>query len=81
MDGQNLLDHLRATSPQLPDEMALDKLANSPYDLSVADAMVLITTDDGDRLEYYLELVTQLCGSLQSEEFRLAKAGKIAGNW
>ncbi|KAI9658785.1 MAG: hypothetical protein M1821_002345 [Bathelium mastoideum] len=79
--GEDLVDHLRATAPELPDYVAVEKLTASPYELTVADAMVLLAADDGDRLEYYMELVAKLQGLLNPEDFAKAKAGKIAGNW
>lgn len=65
----------------MPDEIAIMKLGGFPYELSVPDAMLLVTTEDGDRLEYYMELVNQLQGLLNTEEFTTARAGKVAGNW
>ncbi|KAF2234036.1 Glutamyl-tRNA amidotransferase subunit B, mitochondrial [Viridothelium virens] len=79
--GNDLLHHLQMTMLNLPDDLVMSKLASTPYGLSVLDAIVLVATEDGDRLEYYMELVTQLQGLLSAEEFTKARAGKLAGNW
>ena len=81
MEMQDLLDHLQATRPELPDEIVMSKLNDNPYELSISDAMVLLATEDSNRLEYYLELVEQLQGILTAEEFASVKAGRLAGNW
>jgi aspartyl-tRNA(Asn)/glutamyl-tRNA(Gln) amidotransferase subunit B len=63
----------------LPDEV-LHLLTTSPkYGLTEKDARILVSFDDGDRAEYYLDVVEraeQLCESAQEKE----KLGKIAGN-
>ncbi|KAL9088058.1 MAG: hypothetical protein Q9165_006399 [Trypethelium subeluteriae] len=80
-EEQDLLQHLQMTRLDLPDDLIMSKLASIPYEMSVPDALVLVATEDGDRLEYYMELVAQLQGSLPAEEFTKARAGKLAGNW
>ena len=63
----------------LPDQV-LHLLTTSPkYSLTEKDARILVSFDDGDRAEYYLDVVEQaeqLCKSSQEKK----KLGKIAGN-
>ena len=80
-ENQDLLDHIQATRGELPDETVVTKLGGAPYELSIPDAMLLVTAEDGDRLEFYFGLVAQLQGLLGADEFANAKAGKMAGNW
>jgi aspartyl-tRNA(Asn)/glutamyl-tRNA(Gln) amidotransferase subunit B len=63
----------------LPDEV-LELLTTSPkYNLTEKDAKILLSFDDGDRVEYYLNVVERadkLCKSDQEKK----KLGKTAGN-
>jgi aspartyl-tRNA(Asn)/glutamyl-tRNA(Gln) amidotransferase subunit B len=76
---KELIRHLRATLPMMPDEL-LDVLTNDPkYGLTAKDAKTLISFEDGDRLEYYFDVVDVIqidiaSGSPQS-------IGRVVGNW
>jgi aspartyl-tRNA(Asn)/glutamyl-tRNA(Gln) amidotransferase subunit B len=63
----------------LPDHV-LHLVTSSPkYNLTEKDARILISFDDGDRAEYYLDVVEraeELCESEQEKR----KLGKAAGN-
>ncbi len=76
---QALISHVKETLPMLPDEV-LHLLTTSPkYSLTEKDARILISFEDGDRAEYYLDVVEraeQLCKSDQERK----KLGKAAGN-
>ena len=77
--GDDLVRHLRDTLPMLPDKtvaVLMDK-----YGLSVKDAKTLVVLDDGDRLEYYMDVVALLRTALDSSHPEYGKVGKAAGNW
>ncbi|KAI9698101.1 MAG: hypothetical protein M1820_007609 [Bogoriella megaspora] len=79
--GKDLLEHLIQTKPELPDELLIARLQEKPYELSTADAMVLIDLDAGDRLDFYMDVVAALQSVLSPEMFRNAKVGRMVGNW
>jgi aspartyl-tRNA(Asn)/glutamyl-tRNA(Gln) amidotransferase subunit B len=63
----------------LPDEVLQLLTTSAKYKLTEKDAKILITFDDGDRAEYYLDVVErtdQLCKNDQEKK----KLGKTAGN-
>jgi aspartyl-tRNA(Asn)/glutamyl-tRNA(Gln) amidotransferase subunit B len=51
------------------------------YGLTHKDAGTLLVLDDGDRLDYYLDVVQILRGIFADELSTLARVGKVAGNW
>lgn len=67
--------------PALPDE-TLDFLTQpSPYGLTKKDARTLQLLDDGERLEYYFDVVNHMQASLKEDQVASAKVGKMAANW
>lgn len=67
--------------PPVPDT-TLDLLVNdSRFGLTMTDAKALLLLDDGDRVEYYMEIVALLRNELDGDTDILSKAGKTAGNW
>ena len=54
---------------------------SSEYGLTIKDAKTLVALDDGDRLEYYLEVVDILGKQFSENSRSLEKVGKIASNW
>lgn len=78
---QDLVNHLRANLPVLPDRV-LDVLV-SKYGLSVKDAGTLLSFDNGDRLEYFFEVTNELARARgirpSNDEFPIL--GKAVGNW
>ena len=86
--GQDVVDHLTRNLPELPDRL-LDMLIDSEaYGLSVTDAKILLSIDDGERLDYFQEVVDLLVEKSYEEGFTEAKTlevkvshGKLVGNW
>jgi len=67
--------------PALPDE-TLDFLTQpSPYGLTKKDARTLQLLDDGERLEYYFDVVDHMQAMLKDDPAALTKIGKMAANW
>ncbi|KAI4703647.1 hypothetical protein J4E89_009869 [Alternaria sp. Ai002NY15] len=79
--GNDLVEHLRNTLPKLPD-VNVDMLANT-YGLTTKDAITLLSMDDGERLEYYLDVIRCLVRQTEQHEKHvpLETLGKITGNW
>jgi aspartyl-tRNA(Asn)/glutamyl-tRNA(Gln) amidotransferase subunit B len=50
------------------------------YGLTAKDAGTLLSLEDGDRLDYFFEVLSQLRG-LDLPEVNQAHLGKVAGNW
>jgi aspartyl-tRNA(Asn)/glutamyl-tRNA(Gln) amidotransferase subunit B len=75
---QDLIDHLRASLPKLPDTM-IDTLTEE-YGLSKKDAGTLLSLDHGDRLDYFFDVVARLENS-ELPDCDQAHLGKVAGNW
>ncbi|KAK7552559.1 Glutamyl-tRNA amidotransferase subunit B, mitochondrial [Phyllosticta citricarpa] len=79
--GDDLVQHLASTLPELPDQ-TLHKLVHDPqYGLTIKDAKTLLAFDGGDRLDYYFDVVRQLHEQTTAEEQKTLKLGKVAGNW
>lgn len=78
--GDDVVDHLKECMPALPDDLVAMLLAD-PYGLTMKDAKTLISLDDGERLDYYMEVVALLIDRLGNEEALSMKAGKTASNW
>ncbi|KAI9847311.1 MAG: hypothetical protein M1837_002898 [Sclerophora amabilis] len=88
--GNDLIDHIRRTLPMLPDQQ-LDLLTTSSrFNLTAKDAKTLISLDDGERLDYYLdvvELVRQGVDASDGAELDASvesvgsKIGRVTGNW
>jgi aspartyl-tRNA(Asn)/glutamyl-tRNA(Gln) amidotransferase subunit B len=76
---QNLVDHLRSTLPALPDEILTT--LTTQYGLTMKDAKTLLSSDDGDRLEYYFDVVARLKVDLDLDLDQRAGIGRIVGNW
>lgn len=78
---QDLVDHLRANLPVLPDRV-VDVLAKK-YGLSVKDAGTLLSFDNGDRLEYFFEVTNQLARTraIKPSDPEFPLLGKAVGNW
>lgn len=73
--GNDLMEHLRQTLPELPDE-TVERVCTD-YGLSLKDAKTIVSLDGGDRLEF-LEETISLLRSLDQEPLKVAKT---AGNW
>lgn len=51
------------------------------YALSSTDAMTLVKLDDGERLDFYFDVVELLRQKVSHEQFVQAKGGRAASNW
>jgi len=52
------------------------------YGLTTKDAITLLSMDDGERLEYYLDVIRCLVRQTEHEkDVPLETLGKITGNW
>ena len=77
--GSSLVEHLRATLPELPD--AAVARVQADYGLSSKDARTIVSLDDGDRLEFMEETVDLLKSKLAAGTVDARKLGKTVGNW
>lgn len=78
---QDLIEHLKTTMPNLPDDNIETLVEGGEYKLTSKDASTLLLLDDGDRLDYYYDVVEQLQSKFADEPEILARIGKAAGNW
>lgn len=58
--------------------MLLDK---QTYGIPDKDARILVNSDDGDMLDYYMDVVYLLKKALSPEDVKTQKIAKLAGNW
>lgn len=67
--------------PKLPD-VNVDTLVQN-YGLTTKDAITLLSFGDGERLEYFLDVVAELVrqANERQEDITSQALGKIAGNW
>lgn len=77
--ANDLVEHLRATLPELP-ETTVERV-HQAYGISSKDARTLVALDDGDRLEFMEETVHLLLQRLHSPESERTKLGKLTANW
>ncbi|KIW05713.1 aspartyl/glutamyl-tRNA(Asn/Gln) amidotransferase, B subunit [Verruconis gallopava] len=77
--SKNLVDHLREKLPKLPDELLMLLTKDPAHGLTMKDAKTLLSFDDGDRLDFYFEVLHRV----QKELGRLApyQLGRVVGNW
>lgn len=75
---QDLISHLSVSLPKLPDTM-IESLTEQDG-LSTKDANTLLSLDDGHRLDYFYDVVSQLQTTDLSQEHQ-AHLGRVAGNW
>lgn len=79
--AQDLIDHLRQTLPRLSDESVRMLVENDEYNLTSKDASTLLTLNDGERLDYYYDVVERLRAIFAGEPTIQPRIGKTAGNW
>ena len=77
--GDDLVEHLRATLPELPDETVARLQAQ--YGMSLKDAKTLASLDDGDRVEFMQETVELNLARLQAPKMNRVRLGRVTGNW
>jgi aspartyl-tRNA(Asn)/glutamyl-tRNA(Gln) amidotransferase subunit B len=78
---QDLVEHLRTTLPTLSDDSIAKLTYGQDYGLTAKDASTLLVLDDGDRLDYYFDVVEILKQDFAQEPHTRARVGKVAGNW
>ncbi|KAF2115449.1 GatB/GatE catalytic domain-containing protein [Lophiotrema nucula] len=83
--GDDLIDHLRRTLLSSSDSI-IERLTEGPdFNVTSKDASTLLLLDDGDRLDYYLDVVQKLDKMLKSRSIGkpelYSRAGTVAGNW
>ncbi|KAH9864667.1 hypothetical protein J1614_010602 [Plenodomus biglobosus] len=74
--GQDVIAYLQETLPRLPDSALT--LYVQDFGLTTKDAATLLALDDGDRLEYYRQVVSDLTRTHAGD---VAELGRITGNW
>jgi aspartyl-tRNA(Asn)/glutamyl-tRNA(Gln) amidotransferase subunit B len=94
--ADEIVNHLNRTLPKLPDELLVMLTDPDQYGLSVTDAKILLSIDDGERLDYFQDVVDALRlrryfqkihDALQQrldeqESEKVDKSlGRVAGNW
>ena len=73
------MNHLRSTLPALPDVILTALTTDTTHGLTMKDAKTLLSSEDGDRLEYYLDVHARLeADSTLDQSERL---GRAVGNW
>jgi aspartyl-tRNA(Asn)/glutamyl-tRNA(Gln) amidotransferase subunit B len=65
----------------LSDDCVNTLVDKSDYNLTPKDASTLLSLDDGDRLDYYYDVVEHLQTAFSDQPDILARVGKAAGNW
>jgi aspartyl-tRNA(Asn)/glutamyl-tRNA(Gln) amidotransferase subunit B len=75
------VSHLRSALPASSDEMMKMLVTMPQFGLTSKDASTLLVLDDGERLEYYLDVVHHLQSMLSNSPDSLIRIGRIAGNW
>ena len=73
--SQQLIQTLEKTMPWLPDHML--HLLTVKFGLTEKDARTLMSFDDGDRVEYFFEVVNQVSKADEDKP----QVGKLVGNW
>ena len=77
--GEDLVEHLHQTLPELPDVTVVR--AQVEYGLTLKDARTLVDLDDGDRFEFLEETVHLLLQQLEATAMPKPQVGKTVGNW
>ena len=72
---------MKETLPLLPDQLVEILLDKQTYGIPEKDAMILVSSGDGDMLDYYMDVVYLLKQALSTEDVKIQKIAKIVGNW
>lgn len=75
--GADLVEYLRATLPELPEE-TVSKLVRE-YGVSEKDARTLVEVDEGERLEFYFEVMELLGAKLRGAATSASGSGSHLG--
>lgn len=77
--SSDLVDHLRVTMSELPDQTV--QRVQSEYGLTLKDAKTIVDLDDGDRLEFMEETMENVLRGFGDQSLDQLKIGKLVGNW
>jgi aspartyl-tRNA(Asn)/glutamyl-tRNA(Gln) amidotransferase subunit B len=94
--ADEIVNHLNRTLPKLPDELLVMLTDPEQYGLSVTDAKIILSIDNGERLDYFQDVVDALrlrryfqkihdalqqrLDERESEKID-ESLGRVAGNW
>ena len=81
--GEDLIGHLRRTLPILPDQAVAMLTNDKQYGMSLTDAKILLSLNEGSRFEYYLRVVDETIVGSRGKHFDTASEsiGPLAANW
>lgn len=84
----SVMDHLRATLPTMPDALLLRLIDAKTYALSATDAKILLSLDNGERLDYFQDVVVSVmnlrAASGSDSETSIGaspEVSRVAANW
>lgn len=84
----DVVDYIRKTLPTLPDRLLLQLTDANTYGLSKTDAQIFLSIDNGERLEYYQDVIESMMALQESEDLDSkgsrevsAKLSLVASNW
>lgn len=76
-----MVDHLKETLPLLPDQLIDMLLDEQLYGVSEKDARILAASDDGDMLDYFMDVVNCIKETLSPKVMQSQKVAKLVANW
>ena len=76
-----MVDYLKETLPLLPDQLVEMLLDKRSYGIPEKDARILAASDDGDMLDYYMDVVHHVKGILCQKDVKSQKVAKLVANW
>ena len=77
--SSEVIDHLQQRLPKLPDQMLELLTQDAEHGLTMKDAKTLLSFDDGDRVDFYFEVLATLKQKLGDQVPK--QLGRIVGNW
>jgi aspartyl-tRNA(Asn)/glutamyl-tRNA(Gln) amidotransferase subunit B len=83
--GSDLTQHIAATLPPIPEELAM--MLTDVHGLSNVDAWALVALDEGMRLNYFQDIISHIEPRLLAmaeplaAQRRMTEIGKLTGNW
>lgn len=75
--SEQVVENLRSQLPQLPDELLTTLTRGEGHGLTMKDAKTLLSFDDGERVDYYFEVLDDLRSKLGAAP----RLGRVVGNW
>lgn len=77
-----LIHYLSSSLPPLPNKLSHMLMEDPRYGLTAADARILPDLDDGERLDFYQEVVEKLHSGQATKKTEAYRGiGRLAGNW